>query len=164
MSREQSATDKKEFCSFVLHLKQIHPLWKSKDITNFLIQSENLPSDTAKSALNVNVWRILNRNQVNNLPRSGAPRTTITLEYIQAKGNKLYDWAYVLNADFSGIFTLSAESNQHNEAEKANKESGDLRYIIFQDDEDRQQRMRVALNAVEHVFHHRIEPKDCAAK
>ncbi|CAF5021686.1 unnamed protein product, partial [Rotaria sp. Silwood1] len=48
--------------------------------------------------------------------------------------------------------------------EKANKELGDLRYIIFQDDEDRQQRMRGALDAVEHVFHHWIEPKDCAAK
>ncbi|CAF5023771.1 unnamed protein product, partial [Rotaria sp. Silwood1] len=50
------------------------------------------------------------------------------------------------------------------DTEKANEELGDLRYIIFQDDQDRQQRMRVALDAVEHVFHHWIEPKDCAAK
>ncbi|CAF4211771.1 unnamed protein product, partial [Rotaria sordida] len=64
MSREQSATDKKEFRSFTLHLKQIYPSWKSKDITNFLIQSENLPS--------------------------GAPRTiTTTPEYIQAVKNNL---------------------------------------------------------------------------
>ncbi|CAF3706059.1 unnamed protein product [Rotaria sp. Silwood1] len=89
MSREQSATDKKEFRSFVLHLKQIHPLWKSKYITNFLIQSENPPSDTTKSALNVKVWRILNRDQVNDSPRSGAPPTTTTPEYIQAVKNNL---------------------------------------------------------------------------
>ncbi|CAF2390853.1 unnamed protein product [Rotaria sp. Silwood2] len=89
MSREQSATDKKEFRSFVLHLKQIHPSLKSKDITNFLIQSENPPSYTMKSALNVKVWGILNRNQVNDLPRSGAPRTTTTPEYIRAVKNNL---------------------------------------------------------------------------
>jgi len=49
-------------------------------------------------------------------------------------------------------------------AQKANKELDDLRYVIFQDDQDRKQRMRVALDAVDHVFHNRIEPKDCAAK
>ncbi|CAF2946785.1 unnamed protein product [Rotaria sp. Silwood2] len=49
-------------------------------------------------------------------------------------------------------------------AQKANEELGDLRYVIFQDDQDRKQRMRVALDAVDHVFHNRIEPKDCAAK
>ncbi|CAF2746025.1 unnamed protein product [Rotaria sp. Silwood2] len=89
MSHELSATNKKEFRSFVLLLKQSHPTWKSKDITNFLIQSENPPPYTTESALNVKVWRILNRNQVNDLPRSGAPRTTTTLEYIQAVKNNL---------------------------------------------------------------------------
>ncbi|CAF4741794.1 unnamed protein product, partial [Rotaria sp. Silwood2] len=73
----------------VLHLKQIHPSWKSQDITNFLIQSENPPLYTMESALNVKVWRILNRNQVNDLPRSGAPRTTSIPEYIQAVKNNL---------------------------------------------------------------------------
>ncbi|CAF0993598.1 unnamed protein product [Rotaria sordida] len=188
MSREQSTTDTKEFRSFVLHLKQIHPSWKSKEIKNFLIQSENSPSYTTKCAFNVKVGRILNGNQVNDLPRSGAPRTTTTTttpENIQAmknnlriaknasirsvntklqqqgfktskdsiwrtkqslklkwwkreivqklttdqklpcviiakrlrkkngfkKGNKLYDWAYVWNTDFSGIFTLNLQSN-----------------------------------------------------
>ncbi|CAF5043832.1 unnamed protein product, partial [Rotaria sp. Silwood1] len=243
MSHELSATNKKEFRSFVLHLKQLYPTWKSKDITNFLIQSENPPPYTTESALNVKVWRILNRNQVNDLPRSGAPRTTTTLEYIQAKGNKLYDWAYVLNTDFSGTFTLNPQSNRRNEgiytesksdipyelktkpkekfqksvmlwgsisyqglfpkqspvfvhewlelirpkggdsrkkmyftgaryvkfirtiiAQKANEEFGDLRYVIFQDDQDRKQRMRVTLDAVDHVFDYLIKPKDCAAK
>ncbi|CAF1580441.1 unnamed protein product [Rotaria sp. Silwood1] len=317
MSHELSATNKKEFRSFVLHLKQLHPTWKSKEITNFLIQSENLSPYTMESALNVKVWRILNRNQVNDLPRSSAPCTTTTLEYIQAvknnlrltksttirnvnaklqqqgfktskssiwrtkqllklkwwkrkivqkltidqklqcviiakrlrkkygfkKGNKLYDWMYVLNTDFSGTFTLNPQSNRHNEgiyaesksdisyelktkpkekfqksvmlwgdisyqglfpkqypifvdewlelirpkdgnsrkkmyftgaryaqfirtiiAQKANEELGDLRYVIFQDVQDRKQRMRVALDAVDHVFHNRIEPKDCTAK
>ncbi|CAF4961786.1 unnamed protein product [Rotaria sp. Silwood1] len=54
-----------------------------------LNQSENPPSDTTKSALNVKVWRILNRNQVNDSPRSGAPPTTTTPEYIQAVKNNL---------------------------------------------------------------------------
>ncbi|CAF5007446.1 unnamed protein product [Rotaria sp. Silwood1] len=49
-------------------------------------------------------------------------------------------------------------------AQKANEELGDLRYVIFQHEQDRKQRMRVALDAVDHVFHNRIEPKDCTAK
>ena len=49
-------------------------------------------------------------------------------------------------------------------AQKANEESGDLRYIIFQDDQDRKQRAQVALDTVDHVFYNRIEPKDCAVK
>ncbi|CAF1611292.1 unnamed protein product, partial [Didymodactylos carnosus] len=35
-------------------------------------------------ALWLKVWRILKRKQVDDLPRSGAPRTTTTIEYIQA--------------------------------------------------------------------------------
>lgn len=317
MSHEQSADEKKEFRSFVLRLKELHPSWQSKDITKFLLQSENPPSYTTKNALRTKVWRILKRNQVNDLPRSGAPRTTTTSEYIQSvkdairlktnasirkaneelrqkgyktsittvwrtkellelkwwkrrkvqkltadqkvqrviiakrlrkkygykKGNKLYKWIHVLNTDFSGTFTLSPQSNQHNEgvyaelisdipyhlktksnekfqksvilwgaisyqglfprespifideyleqirlpkddnrkkmyftgeryaefirtmvAEKAAAELGDLKNIIFQDDRDRKQRTRVALDAVKHVFINRIQPTDCDAK
>ncbi|CAF2957771.1 unnamed protein product [Rotaria sp. Silwood2] len=308
--------EKKEFRSFVLQLKQFNPSWEAKDITNFLVQSENPPSYTTKNGLRLKIWRILKRNQVNDLPRSGAPRTTATNEYIQSvklnlqltknasirnvnrklqqqgfntsrtsvwrvkeslnlkwwkketvqklttnqklqrvfvakqlrrkygvrKEGKLYDWVYVLDTDFSGTFTLTPQSNKHNEgvyaefkydipyelktrskekfkksvmlwggisyqglfpkgspifvdewlnlvrpensnrqkkmyftgeryakfiqsivAEKANKEFDDL-HVIFQDDQDRKQRMQVALNAVNHVFPNRIEPKDCAAK
>ncbi|CAF3651517.1 unnamed protein product [Rotaria sordida] len=31
------------------------------------------------------------------------------------KGNTLYDWAYVVNTDFNGTFTLNPQSNRHNE-------------------------------------------------
>ncbi|CAF4195086.1 unnamed protein product [Rotaria magnacalcarata] len=49
-------------------------------------------------------------------------------------------------------------------ADKAAKELGDLRNLVFQDDQDRKQRMHVALNAVKRVFINRIESKDCNAK
>jgi len=161
------------------------------------------PPYTKERALNVKVWRILNRNQVNDLPRSGAPRTTSIPEYIQPvknnlrltknasirnvntklqqqgfktskssiwrakqslelfwwkrkvvqkltidqklqrviiakrlrkkygfkKGNKLYDWAYVLNTDFSGTFTLNLQSNKHNEGIYAESKS-DIPYEL----------------------------------
>jgi hypothetical protein len=317
MSNESLAKQKKEFRSFVLYLKQINPSWKAKEITNFLIQSENPPTYTTKNALMYKVSRILNRNQVDDLPRSGAPRTTTTHEYVQfvkanlrltknasirktneklqqqgfktskssvwrakqslklrwwkretvqklttdqklqrviiakrlrkkygfKKGNKLFDWIYILNTDFSGTFTLCSQFNQHNEgiyaedkssipyelktrpkqkfqksvmlwggisyqglfpknspifvdewlelirpqgsnrqkkmyftgeryaqfirtivADKVKEEFGDLSRVIFQDDQDRKQRMPVALDAVDYVFDNRIEPKDCAAK
>ncbi|CAF2159766.1 unnamed protein product [Rotaria magnacalcarata] len=48
--------------------------------------------------------------------------------------------------------------------DKAAKELGDLRNLVFQDDQDRKQRMHVTLNAVKRVFINRIEPKDCNAK
>jgi hypothetical protein len=34
--------------------------------------------------LRTKLWRILKRNQVNDSPRSGVPRTTTTTEYIQS--------------------------------------------------------------------------------
>ncbi|CAF4032449.1 unnamed protein product, partial [Rotaria sp. Silwood1] len=83
MSHRPSSKEKKEFHSFVLYLKKIHPSWKVKDITTFLLQSENPPCDTTTNPLRIKVWRILKRNQVNDLPRSGAPRTTTKIKYIQ---------------------------------------------------------------------------------
>ncbi|CAF1484209.1 unnamed protein product, partial [Rotaria sp. Silwood1] len=49
-------------------------------------------------------------------------------------------------------------------AQIAAKELGDLQNVIFQHDQERKQRTKVALNAVKRVFINRIEPKDCAAK
>ncbi|CAF3925362.1 unnamed protein product [Rotaria sp. Silwood1] len=83
MSYRPSSKEKKEFRSFVLYLKKIHSSWKVKDITTFLLQSENPPCDTTTNPLRIKVWRILKRNQVNDLPRSGAPSTTTTIKYIQ---------------------------------------------------------------------------------
>ena len=37
---------KKQFRSFVLHLKKLNLSWKPKDIAKFLIQSEKPPSST----------------------------------------------------------------------------------------------------------------------
>lgn len=317
MSHEQFVKDKKQFRCFVLHLSKLYPSWKPKDITHFLLESENPPLNTTTKSLRLKILRILKRNQPDDLPRSGAPRTTTTIEYIQAvkeairlrrnasirnvnvklqtegyktsntsvwrakhvlnlkwwkrqivqkltteqkhqrvaiakrlirkygfkKDSKNYKWICVLNTDFSGMFTLTAQYNQHNEgvyaesisdipyelktkskekfprgvmlwggisyqglfpkespifvndwlestrlegdksrkkiyftgeryakfirtiiAQTAAKELGDLQNIIFQDDQDRKQRTQVALYAVKHVFIHRIEPKDCAAK
>ncbi|CAF5069302.1 unnamed protein product, partial [Rotaria sp. Silwood1] len=48
--------------------------------------------------------------------------------------------------------------------EKATKELGDLSNVIFQDDQDRKQRMQVSLDAVKYVFINRIEVIDCDAK
>ncbi|CAF4924318.1 unnamed protein product, partial [Rotaria sp. Silwood2] len=76
--------EKKEFRSFVLQLKLFNPSWEAKDITNFLVQSENPPPYRTKNGLRLKIWRILKRNQVNDLPRSGAPRTAATNEYIQS--------------------------------------------------------------------------------
>ena len=317
MLHQPSINDKKEFRSFVLHLKNLNPSWEAKDISKFLRQSQNPPSYTTKKALRFKVWRILKRNQVNDLPRPGAPRTTTTTKYVQAvkktielkknasirnvnaklrrqgyktsinsvwraktelnlqwwkrqtvqkltneqkvqrviiakklrknygtkKGGKSYKWNYVLNTDFSGAFPLSPKNNHRNEgiyaewsidipyelrtiqkqkfqksvmlwggisynglfpkespifvdewlqlnrsqggdrrkkiyftgdkyakfiqtivADEAAKELGDLRNVIFQDDQDRKQRMQVVLNTVKRVFINRIEPKDCDAK
>ncbi|CAF1364651.1 unnamed protein product [Didymodactylos carnosus] len=83
MSHDPCAKDK-EFRSFVLHLKKLNPSWKAKEITKFLLKSENPPHYTTTKALWLKVWRILKRKQVDDLPRSGAPRTTTTIEYIQA--------------------------------------------------------------------------------
>jgi hypothetical protein len=49
-------------------------------------------------------------------------------------------------------------------AVKARQEFGDLRNLPFHDDQDKKQRTRVALEAVENVFPYRIEPIDCDAK
>ena len=83
MLHQPSINDKKEFRSFVLHLKNLNPSWKAKDISKFLRQSQNPPSYTTKKALWLKVSRILKRKQVNDLVRPGAPRTTTTTEYLQ---------------------------------------------------------------------------------
>ncbi|CAF1482347.1 unnamed protein product [Rotaria sordida] len=49
-------------------------------------------------------------------------------------------------------------------ADKATKELDDLSNVIFQDDQDRKQRMQVSLDAVKRVFINRMEPIDCDAK
>ncbi|CAF1078752.1 unnamed protein product [Rotaria sordida] len=274
MPHQPPRKDKKEFRSLVLHLKKLHPSWKAKEITKFVLQSENPPYYTTTKSLWLKVWRILRRNKVNDLPRPGAPRTTTTNQYIRAakeaiqlkanasvrnvnaklqqqgfktskssKGGKLYKWNNILNTDFSGTFTLTPHYNQHNEsiyakssddipynlkvkskekfqksvmlwdgisyqglfpkespifldewlesirskgddhhkkmyftgeryakfirtivAEKAAEEFSDLRNVIFQDDQDRKQRMQVSLDAVKHVFTNRIGPRNCATK
>ncbi|CAF1084756.1 unnamed protein product [Rotaria sordida] len=251
MPHQPPPKDKKEFRSLVLHLKKLHPSWKAKEITRFVLQSENPPYYTTTKSLWLKVWRILRRNKVNDLPRPGAPRTTTTNRYIRAvkeaiqlkKGGKLYKWNNVLNTDFSGTFTLTPHYNQHNEgvyakssddilynlkakpkekfqksvmlwdgisyqglfpkespifldewlesirskgddhhkkmyftgeryakfirtivAEKAAEEFSVLRNVIFQDDQDRKQRMQVSLDAVKHVFTNRIGPRNCATK
>ncbi|CAF0864504.1 unnamed protein product [Rotaria sordida] len=84
MLHEQSDKDKKQFRSFVLYLKKLHLSWKPKDTAKFLLQSENPPSYTTTNALRLKIWRILKRNQVDDLSRSGAPPTTTTIEYIEA--------------------------------------------------------------------------------
>ncbi|CAF4601147.1 unnamed protein product, partial [Rotaria sp. Silwood2] len=49
-------------------------------------------------------------------------------------------------------------------AEKGAEELGDLQNFLFQDDQDRKQRMQVALDDAKRIFINRIEPIDCAAK
>ncbi|CAF4078196.1 unnamed protein product [Rotaria magnacalcarata] len=73
-----------QYLADALPNNKLNPSWKAKDITKFLHQSENPPCYTTRRALWLKVWRILKRNQVNDLPRSGAPRTTATTEYLQA--------------------------------------------------------------------------------
>jgi hypothetical protein len=48
--------------------------------------------------------------------------------------------------------------------EKAAKELGDSRNVIFQDHQDYKQRMRLALYTVNYVFINQIEPINCDAK
>ncbi|CAF1095660.1 unnamed protein product [Rotaria sordida] len=263
----------------------LYSSWKAKDITTFALQTENPLCYTTRNALRRKVWRILKRNKVKHLPKSSAPRTTTTIEYIQAevksslklkwwkqqtvqklttnqkvqriiiakrlskkygtkKKHKLYEWIYLLNTDFSNTFTLIPQYNQHNEGvyaestsdtryelktkskqkfhitvmfwggisyqglfskkspifideclelirpegdnrhkkmyfigdryakfirttmvKKAPAELDDLQNVIFQDDQDRIQKMQVVLGAVKHfIFINRIEPIDCATK
>ncbi|CAF0868025.1 unnamed protein product [Didymodactylos carnosus] len=131
---------KKQFRSFVLHLKKLHPSWKPKDIIKFLLHSENPPSYTITNALRLKVWIILKRNQVNDLSRLGTPRTTATIEYIQAvkEAIRLKRNAPIRNVNaklqkgeyktsntliarinkllgLNGTFTLYPQYNQHNE-------------------------------------------------
>ncbi len=49
-------------------------------------------------------------------------------------------------------------------AEKTAKELGDLRTVIFQDDQDHKQRMGMPLVSVKYVFINRIELINCPAK
>ena len=69
--------------------KKIHPSWKPKDIAKFPIQSEKPPSYTTKNALWLKILRIFKRNQVDDLLRSGAPRTTATIECIRCVNHAL---------------------------------------------------------------------------
>ncbi|CAF1520942.1 unnamed protein product [Rotaria sordida] len=113
MLHEQSDKDRKQFRSFVLHLKKLHPSWKPKDIAKFLLRSENPPSYTTTNALRLKIWRILKRNQVDDLSRSGAPPTTTTIEYIEAVKQAIQ--LKKMHLLGSGTFTLTPQYNQHNE-------------------------------------------------
>jgi len=84
MSQESLAKDKKEFRSLVLQLKKLNPSWQAKEITKLIVQWENQPNYTTSTTLRVKVWRILKRNTIDDLPRSGVPRTTTSTEYLQA--------------------------------------------------------------------------------
>ncbi|CAF2856731.1 unnamed protein product [Rotaria sp. Silwood2] len=83
MLQTSSNKDKKEFRSLVLHLKKLYPSWKTKEITRFIMKSENPPSYSTSKALWFKISRILKRKTIDDLPRSGAPRTTTTPEYLQ---------------------------------------------------------------------------------
>jgi hypothetical protein len=58
MSHQPSTEDKKEFRSFVLYFKKMYPSWKVKDITTFLLESENPPRGATANSLRTKIWRI----------------------------------------------------------------------------------------------------------
>ena len=84
MPIQSSTKEKKEFRCLILQLKQLNPSCQAKEITRFIMGCENPPSYTTSKALWCKISRILKRNQVDDLPRSGAPRSTTTIEYTQA--------------------------------------------------------------------------------
>ncbi|CAF4979123.1 unnamed protein product, partial [Rotaria sp. Silwood1] len=51
MSQTSSNEDKEEFRSLVLHLKKLYPSWETKEITRFIVKSENPPSYSRSKAL-----------------------------------------------------------------------------------------------------------------
>ena len=58
---------------FHVTFKERNPSLAAKQITVFLLQSENPPCDITKSILRLKVWSILKRYQVKDLLKPGAP-------------------------------------------------------------------------------------------
>ena len=84
MLQQPSTDDNKRFRTLVLYLKKLYPSWKAKELTEFLVQSENPPHFTTRRSLWLKIWRILQRNSIGDLSRSGAPRTVSTINYIRS--------------------------------------------------------------------------------
>ncbi|CAF1084770.1 unnamed protein product [Rotaria sordida] len=69
---------------------------------------------------------------------------------------------HVAHGKSTVVKCLSGAATGRFKIEKAAEEFSNLRNVIFQDDQDRKQRMQVSLDAVKHVFTNRIGPRNCA--
>ncbi len=66
----------------ILSIKELNPSWKAENIAHFMLSSEN-PPKIARNVLRRLISRTIQRNGVNDKPRSGRPRTTRTKGFIK---------------------------------------------------------------------------------